>query len=64
MSGTVSAGLDITALTVEEFHRVEQDIVQTEERDTFTSYQGLEDRFSKLFQHLDWDREEDGEDII
>ena len=64
MSGTVSAGLDVTALTLEEFHRSEQDIIQTEERDTYTSYQGLKDRFSKLFQHFDLDREEDGEDII
>ena len=64
MSGTVSAGLDVTALTLEEFHRSEQDIIQTEERDTLTSYQELEDRFSRLSEHFDWDREEDGEDII
>ena len=61
MSGTVSAGLDVTALTLEEFHRSEQDIIRTKERDTLTSYQELEDRFSRLFEHFEWDREEDGD---
>ena len=42
MSGTVSAGLDVTALTLEEFHRSEQDIIKTKERDTLTPYKELE----------------------
>ena len=61
MSGTVSAGLDVTALTLEEFHRSEQDIIRTKERDTLNPYQEVEDRFSKLFEHFDLDREEDGD---
>ena len=57
----MSAGPDATALNLEEFHRSEKEIIQTEERDTLTSYQELEDRFSRLFEHFEWDREEDGD---
>ena len=58
---TVSAWPDATAFTLEEFHRSEQDIIRTKERDTLNPYQEVEDRFSKLFEHFDLDREEDGD---
>ena len=67
MSGTVSDVLYGTALPVEdweeEFLRVAQDIIETgEERDTFASYQELEDRVYNLLGQFDSDRDDD-EDI-
>ena len=67
----MSGVLDGTPITVEEccgeeeFLRVEDDIIETaEERDPFTSYQELEDRFSDLSKQFDWDRDrEDDENI-
>ena len=65
MSGTMSGVLDSTLLTVEEccgeeeFLRGEEVTIETLEKEIFTSYQELGDRFSEEFN---WDREDD-EDI-
>ena len=62
ISGTVSGVLDGPSPTVEEeLHRLEQVIIEsTEERDSFTSYQELQDRLSKLLEHFAWSRDRKG----
>ena len=54
-----------TVSGVEELHRLEQVIIEsTEERDSFTSYQELQDRLSNLLEHFKWNRDREDDDDI